>query len=89
MDKTDNNDWRLEQYDGFLDGETFTLERFIPSGKNDHEHCCFCWQKITDLPIEEADSEGYRTYSSASECELWVCKECFNDFKERFGFKLK
>lgn len=89
MNNIPNDDWRLLQYDGFLDGETFSLEKFVSSGDNDHEHCRFCWQKITDLPIKDADFEGYRTFSSKTGHELWVCKECFNDFRNMFDFKLK
>ena len=89
MDNTENEDWRLFQYDGFLDGETFSLEKFISSYENDHKHCCFCQQIITDLPIEDADHEGYRAFSPKLGYDIWVCKECFNEFKNRFDFKLK
>lgn len=88
MDKITDKDWRLDPYDGFLDGETFRLEKFISSERSDHEHCYFCWQKITDLPIEDTDPEGYRTISSETGQEIWICKNCFNDFKNRLNFKL-
>ena len=89
VDKTSDEDWRLDPYDGFLDGETFCFKKFISTATNDHEHCYFCWQKITDLEIEDSDSEGYCTISLKTGQENWVCKNCFNEFKNRFNFKVK
>lgn len=85
----ENNDWRLDAYTDDLDGETFTLKRFVPNGDNDHEHCYFCWKKITDLHIEneDCDFEGYVCFSPKFKQEIWVCKECFNVFKEKFKFQ--
>ncbi len=89
MDKSTDKDWRLDPYDGFLNGESFCLKKFTSSATNDHEHCYFCWQKITDLPIENSDNEGYFTISSETAQGIWICKECFNDFEKQFNFKLK
>ena len=88
MDKT-NKDWRLDPYGGFLDGKTFCLKNFISSEINDHEHCYFCWQKITDLPIEDSNHEGYSTIDSKTGQEIWVCQDCFNDFEKQFNFKVR
>ena len=89
MDKTTEKDWRLDPNDDFLKGETFCFKTFKSSAMSDHEHCYFCWQKITDLPIENSDREGYCTISSETGQKIWVCKNCFDDFKKRFDFKLK
>lgn len=45
MIKKAEGDWRLDTYDGYLDGAEFTLEKFVSTETNDHEHCVFCWQK--------------------------------------------
>ena len=81
----ENNDWRLDTYTGDLDGETFTLKRFVTSGDNDHEHCYFCWKKITDLHIEneDCDFEGYVCFNPKFKQEIWTCKECFDDLKTK------
>ena len=89
MDKKVENDWRLDTYDGYLDGATFSLEKFISTDTNDHEHCVFCWQKITDLPIEGSDAYGYCTAWAETGQTQWVCKECFEEFKKKFNFKVK
>lgn len=45
-----------------------------------HEHCEFCMEKI-----EESDmSRHYYTTNQYS----WICEQCYNDFKEMFGFTL-
>ncbi len=85
MKKKENQDWRLVSYNGHLNGETFRLKHFISNDKNDHEHCEFCWKKITDLQIENEDcvSEGYFCFNSKTKQTNWICKNCFNDFKEK------
>lgn len=61
MKKTNNDDWRLSGYNGHLDGKVFVFKKFFPSKKNDHEHCEFCWKKISNLQNLEEDcvSGGY------------------------------
>ncbi|MDE7181874.1 MAG: hypothetical protein K2O41_02420 [Clostridia bacterium] len=89
MSMMHNQDWRIETYRGHLNGETFSLKDFVSTATNNHEHCVFCWRKITDLNIEECDREGYCAFNSKTGQANWVCKGCFNDFKEQFNFKLK
>lgn len=81
MDKKAENDWRLDMYDGYLDGATFTLKKFVSANGNDHEHCVFCWKKITDLSIEDSETEGYCTMYEKTGQTQWICKDCFDDFK--------
>ena len=46
-----------------------------------HEHCDFCWDKaMTDIP-----GEFYCTESM----NIWICKTCYEDFKEQFGWTEK
>lgn len=84
-----NSDWRIESYNGYLNGETFTFEKFVSSSTNDHEHCIFCWKKISDLNNNNYDTEGYYTIYSKTGQTNWICKDCFKDFKDQFNFKLK
>lgn len=88
MVKKIESDWRLEAYNGYLDGATFTLEKFVSTKTNNHEHCMFCWQKITDLNIKDCETEGYRTMYKETGQTKWVCKACFNEFKNKFSFKV-
>ncbi|MBR5136871.1 MAG: hypothetical protein IKV30_02475 [Clostridia bacterium] len=43
-----------------------------------HEHCDFCWEKATT----EIDAEFYCT----QDYYHWICKQCFEDFKDQFGW---
>ena len=53
----------------------------------DHEHCEFCWTRFSDF---EGDlHEGYCTQPSNTEKAHWICPECYNDFKERFRWKIR
>lgn len=90
MVKNVEEDWRLDTYDGYLDGAIFTLEKFESTKSNDHEHCVFCWQKITDLiNVEDAETEGYCTVYEQTGQTQWICKNCFTEFKNMFNFKVK
>ncbi len=89
MAKKEENDWRLDMYDGYLDGTTFILEKFVSTENNDHEHCVFCMQKISDLNIEDCETEGYRTVYEPTGQSQWICKECFDEFKKKLDFKVK
>ncbi len=81
------DDWRLSGwYEGELDGKTFEYKKFVTEGTNDHEHCVFCFQKITDLDMPDVDKYGYYATDADSVSCRWICKQCFNDFAELFGF---
>ena len=76
-------DWRLSQGDfDNIKNHVFKKQYFKSNKNNDHDHCNFCWTKITDLEIdEEHDTFGYVTLNAHGQ-EEWVCEKCFNDFKE-------
>ena len=84
-----NDDWRILAYKGFMDGQKFEKLDFVSSDKNDHEHCEFCYAKITDLEnlSEKVEKSGYVYKDLEKNRSHWLCQECFNDFKERFNFK--
>ena len=81
-------DWRLSQgYFEYIKNHVFKKQYFKSNKNNDHDHCNFCWKKITDLEIdEEHGTFGYVTLNAHGQ-EEWVCEKCFNDFKARFNFK--
>lgn len=50
------------------------------AGRFWHAHCQFCWEKfITDM-----DVECYCT----PDFSHWICSDCYEDFKDKFNFKL-
>lgn len=56
----------------YLDGEN--IRKFW------HAHCEFCTEKIT--------TEEPRVCYCSADYSIWICKNCFDDFRERFDFKL-
>ena len=82
------DDWRLIGNFEHIIGHKFKKVKFKSNNKNDHEHCVFCWTKITDIDIYEPHLiEGYVTISKKTNQENWVCEKCYLDFKNKFDFK--
>ncbi|MEQ9616670.1 MAG: hypothetical protein RLN60_01405 [Phycisphaerales bacterium] len=87
MPKPAPDDWRRQGQEIELQGCRFEWRQYsAPSPEWDHDHCEFCWAKFMVGANAPADalSEGYRTM--ALETERWVCRQCFEDFKDEFGF---
>jgi len=80
----EQNDWRLTNQERYLKGVTLVWQPYSPANpRNDHDHCEFCWAKF--MAPNQADTlhEGYATQDH----ERWVCKQCFDDFRDLFGWK--
>ena len=77
----EKNDWRLQGQDKYLSNLPLTVCE-VDSSVNEHEHCEFCGCKFGKN--EEDLHEGYCTLDKYH----WICKPCFNDFKEMFKWKL-
>lgn len=79
------DDWRRQGQEVTLAGRCFEWLAYSPaSAEWDHDHCAFCWVKFmvgANAP-PDAIGEGYRT----REGDSWVCRECFEDFREELGF---
>lgn len=79
-----NDDWRiLPWHETLLSGATLIYQPWKLIGRNDHDHCAFCWEKFADF--DGCLHEGYSTLDRYH----WICKACYADFKERFGWKLQ
>ena len=51
----------------------------------DHDHCEFCWDSFAEPALlPDALHAGYATPDEYR----WVCKACFEDFHERFGWNV-
>lgn len=75
------NDWRLMGQEKYLLDKDLMYKSY--RGKiNEHEHCEFCMIKFGDN--EEDLHEGYCTL----DMYYWICKDCFNDFKEMFHWNI-
>ena len=68
-----------------LRGRTFCKKRYqTKSDRWDHDHCEFCWAKFTE-DIDGTEHEGFTT----TDRYYWICDECFELFKNHFGFQLE
>lgn len=80
----DKNDWRLlNQEDYLMNAKLIKSEYMKPSEKWDHDHCAFCWDKFS-----ESDGDLHEGYCTTDK-KYWICTECFEDFKKKFGFTLE
>ena len=78
------DDLRLLPSHERLHGLTLVHQPWKPAKpRNDHDHCEFCWDKFANC--DGCLGEGYST----EDRESWICDACFEDFKERFKWKVK
>ena len=79
------NDWRHTNQERYLKGVAFVWQRYSPaSSTNDHDHCEFCWAKFMESAEPDTLHEGYAT----SDKYRWICKTCFDDFADLFGWQI-
>lgn len=82
----ENDDWRLTDQDKYLKSVVLRWKRYKKSRQDrDHDHCSFCWGKFMEDDFPEVFHEGYTTENDYH----WICKQCFEDFKEMFQWKLQ
>lgn len=80
----DLNDWRLQAQEKYLQGALLFYKNYADrKTETDHDHCEFCRAKLSDT-IANALQAGYTTEDNYR----WICKQCFEDFKHMFQFKV-
>jgi phage terminase large subunit-like protein len=79
------NDWRLNGQEDYLKGVTLSWRKYSRYSKEwEHDHCEFCWAKFMEQPGPEILTEGYTTPDKYR----WICKTCFDDFRDLFDWKV-
>ena len=78
-----DNDWRLfREQEKYLHRVTLIKQIYKSPSSNDHDHCEFCMAKfgkeIDDL------KQGYSTEDN----RIWICDQCYNDFKKQFEWNV-
>jgi hypothetical protein len=77
----DENDWRLQGQEKYLSGVALHWKKWKkPREDWDHDHCAFCKAKFMEEKGPDILNEGYTTTDDYH----WVCKTCFDDFKDMF-----
>jgi len=77
------NDWRLtgqEEYLYNVELKKIDVQKIKRKNDSWHEHCEFCMKIISNKNSEDA-------YSTINEYR-WICKKCFNDFNDKFNWKV-
>lgn len=70
--------------ESYLKGRSLVKRSYVPlSETSDHEHCRFCWEKFGEHEGNLRDG-----YVAVDDPHIWVCPECFEDFKELFDWML-
>jgi len=80
------DDWRRMGQEKYLFGVQLQfISPYKPFSETwEHEHCCFCAQKISQL-----DGDAHSGYCTTDEKQLnWICEECFKDFNDEFKWIL-
>ncbi len=78
------DDWRIRNQENYLIGVWLTKKKYSKwSDSWEHDHCEFCSATISEL--ENDLNEGYATDDDYH----WICETCYQDFKERFQWKLR
>jgi hypothetical protein len=97
------DDWRRMGQEDYLHDAELTWKNYQAlSAEWEHEHCVFCFRKFLDpnySPMheealrshpEKRDAAGYTTSASEDRPpgKWWICKRCFADFNEEFGWSV-
>lgn len=77
-----NDDWRLWDQMTYLYRSTIKFSTFRAKSLEDHAHCAFCWEEISEFPYTQ--NAGYCTLDERH----WICATCFHDFKDMFEWTL-
>ncbi len=84
---TNDEDWRLLNQEDYLSGVKLQWKEYRRYSETwDHDHCAFCWDKFAEADhIPEALHSGYATEDDY----YWICKACFDDFRDRFKWEVE
>jgi hypothetical protein len=79
------DDWRRQGQERYLKGMKLVRKRYSQYREGrDHDHCEFCGAKFMESGGSKTLKEGYTTEDEYR----WICKQCFEDFKDEFKWVL-
>jgi hypothetical protein len=80
------DDWRLQGQEAYLTEATLEWKPYTRYSESwAHDHCEFCSAKFSEAgSVASTLHEGYATPDKYR----WICAACFEDFKERFRWRV-
>lgn len=82
-----DDDWRIQGQARYLQGASFQWRKWSSDRPEwDHDHCEFCGVHFGDHVFgDDLDTqlEGW----CSSDNSHWVCRTCFDDFRERLNLR--
>jgi len=81
------SDWRLQGQERFLSRVKLVwrpYRRYPANPEWRRDHCEFCWATFMLEHVPDVHHEGYCTLDEYR----WICRRCFEDFAERFQWKV-
>ncbi len=76
----EKDDWRLAGQEEYLAKKPLVCMSYRPySATWEHDHCAFCSDTI--------DANTNTAYCTLDQYH-WICKDCFEDFKEMFQWEV-
>lgn len=81
-------DWRLTNQMAYMKAATLAWRTYVPPSESwDHDHCEFCFAKFLPAPAgPDVEVAGYVTLDDS---ERWVCKRCFDNFRDLFAWNVE
>ena len=77
-------DWRITNQANYLKNKQLKHAVYSKSLLNrEHDHCEFCMERFS-----EYDGDLHEGYCTEDEYH-WICKQCFDDFKEMFNWDVQ
>ena len=78
------DDWRLSRDQiKYLKNKKIIFQNYTSNNPlNDHDHCEFCFKKFSNNYNDLG--KGYSTLDNY----IWICEECYKDFKSIFNWEL-
>ena len=82
-------DWRLSYGKDFLRGAALAWQGYLAPGEGvwSYDLCSLCWQTFMEEPSPGVEQAGYVTFEYDQ--AWWVCRHCFEDFREEMGWVLE
>jgi len=78
--KIEDGDWRLTNQENYLMNARLMFEKYESSPQWGHDHCVFCFAKFGSQ-----DTELHFGFCTLDKYH-WICMDCFEDFREKFGW---